>query len=165
MAKKPAQDLERLLESVAVHNSKVYKVYEVDKAKAEKAYLAIKSDDYILKEGYLYILIDGEEKELILGMRKGTYSDSPDLSGGSKEVEGTITLLQAEIDLLQMEIEALQGFDQQANTRFGTIEGAVTEQGGLITDLRRDLTSTEHDVGGLITNYTALEARVRALEE
>src|SRR5690625_3627791 len=92
---KPKQKLEVLLFSNKVGKANPAEVIEVDKQKVEEAYEAIKSGEYILKQGIIYLLIDGDSKEIVIGNGEVGYDDAYTLVASDA---GSNDIISAEFD-------------------------------------------------------------------
>src|SRR5690625_2795846 len=92
---KPKHKLDVLLFSNKVIKAKPAEVIEVDKQKVEEAYEAIKSGEYILKQGIIYLLIDGDSKEIVIGNGEVGYDDAYTLVASDA---GSNDIISAEFD-------------------------------------------------------------------
>src|SRR5699024_10141172 len=92
---KPKHKLDVLLFSNKVIKAKPAEVIEVDKQKVEEAYEAITSGGHILTQGIIYLLIDGDSKEIVIRNGEVGYDDAYTLVASDA---GSNDIISAEFD-------------------------------------------------------------------
>ena len=157
---KPKHKLEVLLFSNKVSKAKRVEVIEVDKQKVEEAYEAIKSGEYILKQGIIYLLVDGDSKEIVIGNGEVGYDEAYVLESG-QDISDFVT--EEDLD------EKLEDYDTSAEVD-SKLEPYATEEWvedqNYLTegDLPTPFSGSYNDLSNVPSSFPSTVAQVDGLQ-